>query len=294
MVALADFIARHAVPVLLFIVVVLLATSLLLWRLLERYGPRLWSGATGVWDAVRCSRLIVRLRAVPGLREMLTPALTAPRYLGLHAVFSFAIAFALLAAFVELADEIGLDEGIGQFDVALAAAMATHLSHATLTAIAWVTYLGNKEFLIALVAVLTVVLLVQRRTLLAAWWVVATASGSLLNVLLKSHFERIRPPHEHGVVVETSWSFPSGHASGSMLIYGLLGYVLIRYLVPRAHLVIALLCLTLIVFVGFSRVLLHVHYLSDVLAGYVSAAAWGLLCIAGAEAIRRHATPPVD
>jgi undecaprenyl-diphosphatase len=72
-----------------------------------------------------------------------------------------------------------------------------------------------------------------------------------------------------------------------MLVYGLLAYILIRH-TPRAwHLPTAAVAVTLIVFIGFSRVLLQVHYLSDVLAGYASAAAWGALCIAGYESVRR-------
>jgi undecaprenyl-diphosphatase len=110
-----------------------------------------------------------------------------------------------------------------------------------------------------------------------------------LNWLLKSIFERARPVHEHGVLTADGWSFPSGHASGSMLVYGLLGYLIIRH-TPRVwHLPVALLSVLLIVFVGFSRVLLQVHYLSDVLAGYSSAVAWGALCVAGLETARWRA-----
>lgn len=104
--------------------------------------------------------------------------------------------------------------------------------------------------------------------------------------MLKGIFERTRPLHDHGLVSETSWSFPSGHASGSMIVYGLLGYIIVRYTRPVWHVPVALVCVTLIVFVGSSRVLLQVHYMSDVLAGYASGAAWVALWIAGLEAMR--------
>jgi membrane-associated phospholipid phosphatase len=51
---------------------------------------------------------------------------------------------------------------------------------------------------------------------------------------------------------------------------------------------VALASVALIVFVGSSRVLLQVHYLSDVLAGYASGAAWVALCIAGLEVVRQR------
>ncbi|HEY5810929.1 MAG TPA: phosphatase PAP2 family protein [Povalibacter sp.] len=284
--ALAEFIARHALPVLLLIAVITLGVSLLMWRFVERCGPRLWAAAVSAWNCLKRSVLADRVRAVPGLGRALTHTLTAARYLGAYAVISFSLAVAALFVFFELAAEIGVGEDLAQFDTSLSNALAVHLSRNALTLMSWITRLGNKEFLIALAVVVTLLLLLQRRTLMAAWWAVATTAGGLLNVLLKSIFERVRPIHEHGVVVEDGWSFPSGHASGSVLVYGLLGYLLVRYTPPRWHLSCAIACAMLMVFVGFSRVLLQVHYLSDVLAGYASAAAWSALCIAGAEAAR--------
>jgi undecaprenyl-diphosphatase len=212
--------------------------------------------------------------------------LTAGRYLGAYAVIGFIASLASLGAFFELADEIGVDEDLARFDLALSQSLAENVSRGLLEAMAWITQLGDRDVLIALAAVVTVVLLLKRRRLLAAAWAIATASGGLLNMLLKALFERTRPLHEHGVLSADGWSFPSGHASGSMLVYGLLGYLIIRHTSRLWHVPVAILCAALIVFVGFSRVLLQVHYLSDVLAGYASAAAWGALCIAGLEAVR--------
>jgi undecaprenyl-diphosphatase len=149
-----------------------------------------------------------------------------------------------------------------------------------------ITHLGDPDFLTVLATVVTVALLLLKRWVLAGAWVSATLGGGLLNLILKSIFERPRPLHDHGLVHETSWSFPSGHASGSMLIYSLLGYLIVRH-TPRAwHIPVAVVTVALIVFVGSSRVLLQVHYFSDVLAGYASAAAWSALCIAGLETVR--------
>lgn len=284
--AVADVIAQHAVAILLGIAAAMLAMTAVLWHLIERYGPRLWSGAVSAWNALRTSTLADRLRRIPGLEPVLTHALTAGRYLGAYAILSFMAALAALAAFFELADEIGFDEELAKFDVALSRSLAGQLPRELLEVTAVITRLGDSTFLIPLGVAVTIVLLLKRRTLLAVAWAVATSGGALLNLLLKSIFERARPAHEHGLLVAEGWSFPSGHASGSMLVYGLLGYLVIRHSPRGWHLPVAMLCVTLIVFVGFSRVLLQVHYLSDVLAGYISAAAWGALSIAGLEAVR--------
>lgn len=284
--SLADTLARHALGALGAIAAIALVLTFVLWRLIERFGPPLWRQALRCWDALRGSTLVRRLRRVPGFGHLLTHALTATRYLGIHALVSFAVALGTLGAFFELADEIGLDEEVGRFDAALSESLATHLAQGTLQAIALITHLGDKLFLVPLGIVVTIVLLLKRQRLLAGAWAVATASGALLNLALKAGFERVRPEHEHGVVMAGGWSFPSGHASGAILVYGLLAYLLIR-LAPRAwHLPVVVCAVVLIVFVGFGRVLLQVHYLSDVLAGYLSGAAWGLLWVAGLEAVR--------
>jgi undecaprenyl-diphosphatase len=224
---------------------------------------------------------------VPGLHRVLTRSLTVTRYLGVHALVSFAFAFGALTLFFQLAEEIGVDEDLAHFDLLLSSALATYASQGLLRFLAIITVLGNKEFLLPFGTLVTLILVMQRHRILAVAWVIATGTGSLLNMALKAVFERTRPVHEHGFITEDGWSFPSGHASGSMLVYGLLAYILIRH-TPRAwHLPVAITAVTLIVFVGFSRVLLQVHYLSDVLAGYASASAWGALCIAGYESVRR-------
>ncbi len=214
--------------------------------------------------------------------------MTVLRRLGLYAIIGFAFAAGALVSFFELADEIGVDESLAQFDEQLAAARGRHLSYETLRVFSVVTMLGDREVLIVIATLVAVALLLMRRWVLAGAWVVATAAGGLLNVLLKELFERPRPLHDHGLVTETSFSFPSGHASGSMLIYSLLGYLIVRHTPKAWHIPTAVAMVAIIIFVGSSRVILQVHYFSDVLAGYASAAAWVALCIAGLEVILRR------
>ena len=283
---LADFIARHAVAILLLIAAIWLILTALFWHFVQEYGDRVWRFAVRMWNTVRMHRYARKVKSAPIVGPFFKRTLTIARYLGLYAAFAFVFAVAAMVTFVELADEIGFDEDLAQFDAALASALAQHLSNETLSAFALITHLGDRNVLIVIATAVAVALLLTRRWLLAGAWAVATAGGGLMNMLLKALFERPRPLHDHGLVHETSWSFPSGHASGSMLIYSLLGYLLVRHTPREWHIPIAVATVALIVFVGSSRVLLHVHYFSDVLAGYASAAAWSALCIAGLETVR--------
>jgi undecaprenyl-diphosphatase len=70
----------------------------------------------------------------------------------------------------------------------------------------------------------------------------------------------------------------------------MLAYFVVRHTPARWHLPVATVALVLVVFVGASRVLLQVHWFSDVLAGWVNAAAWATLCIGGLEAVRLAGT----
>jgi membrane-associated phospholipid phosphatase len=115
-----------------------------------------------------------------------------------------------------------------------------------------------------------------------------------MNTLLKLWFARVRPPHTHGFASVDGWSFPSGHACGSMLVYGLLGYLVVRHTRSAWHIPVAAVTVMLVACIGASRVLLQVHYFSDVLAGWAAAGVWVSLCIAGLEAVRvRTLTAPV-
>lgn len=286
MAELADFIARHALPMLLLAALMWLVVTAVFWHLIHTHGSRLWSWVSRAWNAWAATPLAQRLQQVPLVGALLTHTMTAMRYLGVHAVLACIVALGALAAFFELADEIGVTETLGQFDALFADALSRHLSHELLHAFSIVTVLGDRNVLIGLVALVFVVLLIAKRWVLAGSWLFATAIGGVMNLVLKAIFARPRPTHDHGLVSETSFSFPSGHASGSMLVYSLLGYLIIRHTSSKWHIPVAVAMVAVIIFVGSSRVILQVHYFSDVLAGYASAAAWVASCIAGLEAYR--------
>jgi membrane-associated phospholipid phosphatase len=285
---LADLIARHVVIVLTIIIFIALCLSAIFWRLVEHYGPRSWSWGVKIWNAFRATPFAATIKRLPLLGRVLASAVTATRYLGVVAVLGFLVALSATVLFFEVADEIGVDEDLAAFDVELSAALREHVSGETLQAFAVMTHLGDTNLMIAIGILVFAYLFKYRDRIVALAWAVATISGGLMVRLLKIIFERSRPIHEHGLVAETSWSFPSGHAAGSMLIYGLLAYLLVRYTKAALHIPAALAGITLIILVGSSRVILQVHYLSDVLAGYMAATVWVAICIAALEAIRAN------
>jgi membrane-associated phospholipid phosphatase len=286
----ADFIARHALWILLLVAIVGLLLTAVFWHVVQTYGGRVWAMALKGWSALRSTAVAQRLKRVPVVGPFFTRTLTVVRYLGLYAIVAFAVAITALLAFFALAEEIGIDEDLAEFDAALASALGRHISYETLRVFSVITHLGDRDVLAVLVTLVAVTLLLQKRWILAVAWLASTAGGGLLNTILKTTFERPRPAYQHDLADPTSWSFPSGHASGSLLVYSLLGYLVVRHTPRGWHIPIAVVTAALIVFVGSSRVILQVHYFSDVLAGYASAAAWSALCIAGLETARWRGT----
>jgi membrane-associated phospholipid phosphatase len=152
-----------------------------------------------------------------------------------------------------------------------------------------VSVLGSLEALALVGVLVAVALLVQRSWLAFAAWLVAVLGGEVLNLLLKDLFARPRPSFEHPLVVDTSYSFPSGQAMGSVVVYGMLAYFFVltsRAWGKRAVLVGGAAIIVLLI--GFGRIYLGAHYVSDVVGGFTAGGAWLSAVITAWDAMRRR------
>lgn len=108
---------------------------------------------------------------------------------------------------------------------------------------------------------------------LALWAVVTMAVGALLGVVLKELVHRARPSFPDPVASASSYSFPSGHALGSFLGCGVLLLIALPLLNRAARAAAWSLAVFLVLLTGFDRLALGVHYVSDVVGGWVAGAA---------------------
>lgn len=100
--------------------------------------------------------------------------------------------------------------------------------------------------------------------------------AALMNIILKSIFDRPRPDLWEWLVVETHFSFPSGHATASMA----LAIVIVALLWKTKWRIVSIIGAAMyILSIGFSRLYLGVHYPTDILGGWLLGAAWVLLVI---------------
>jgi len=134
---------------------------------------------------------------------------------------------------------------------------------------------------------LAVLLLALGKLRKGLFFAVATAGSALLNLGAKALFARLRPDLWEHIVEETSYSFPSGHAMGSMT---LAMAVAVLAWDTRWRWWVAVPALLFAVAVSASRVWLGVHYPSDILAAWAAAIAW-TLGVAHFFRLRRHPSP---
>ena len=164
----------------------------------------------------------------------------------------------------------------------------------------WVTEFGGWRVLLPATVLGIVILLVRRRFRAAIVLFLLTASGRALVELQKMQTARIRPEeHEHLVEVQ-SLSFPSGHAADSAIVWLALAFLLIDRYPARAFAVWAAAWLSLAV--GISRLVLGVHWPTDVIGGWAFGIFWTLLLLTlagfplddGTPSQLRHSSPEGD
>lgn len=225
-------------------------------------------------------------RRWPKTYGWLAARLTPSRFHGLPLTLMTVAALYLAALVVGLVEEVLEASGIVQFDEAVNDLLAPYRTPLTITVVAWFTDLGSSQALVGIALISTGFFWAYgRRHLLLALWV--TVLGAELTTWLgKFAFDRARPEFITGVTA-MSPSFPSGHATGSMAVYGFMAYAIARDLYAlRQDFEVIYWSLVLIVLIGMSRVFLSVHYASDVLTGWLVGGFWLLVGFAVAEARR--------
>jgi membrane-associated phospholipid phosphatase len=151
------------------------------------------------------------------------------------------------------------------------------------------TWFGNFVTLLAVTLLAAGILWRRRKRTDAVFVALAFLGAQVLSSAMKLGFQRDRPFFPDPLATESTFSFPSGHALVSLAAYGAIALVLAQRLSTRAARA-ALLAGTglLVVAIGFSRLYLGVHFLSDVVAGYAAGLAWVALLYVALELRSRY------
>ncbi len=205
-------------------------------------------------------------------RESRTAGANTP----LAAVILAVLSLTSLSGFTYLGREVG--EPITTVtDSQLLAAVAGWTRLWPLTLAETVTFFGAAPSIIAITVMLLALLTRQRRWFDVAYVVIADVGAIMLSTWTKDLVARIRPTAFFRVTA-AGYSFPSGHTLNATSLALVMGFILWRTHWRRATKVAGTVALVLyVVCVGTSRIVLGVHYPTDVLAGFLLALAWGTL-----------------
>jgi undecaprenyl-diphosphatase len=157
-----------------------------------------------------------------------------------------------------------------------------------------VTWLGSGGVLWTLIGLAVVGLAIRRRWRLAVYLLVTGAGALTLDPVLKALVGRLRPVVAHPVAYGAGDSFPSGHALGSIVCYGALFLVFLPVTRGAWRRGFTAVISTLVVAIGVSRLLLGVHFLSDVLGAWALGITWLGVGAFAFELSRQAAGAPVS
>lgn len=192
-----------------------------------------------------------------------------PRLLPVLAVGSALFTVLLLLVTLEWAPLRSLDRS-----VSLELNEVVGASGAAAAVLRTITDLGDPVVTAGVLAGLTIVLLVRRLPRLAGWVAVTGLGLAVLDPLVKGLVGRPRPSLPIEVASAPGQSFPSGHALGSFATFTILLLVALPAIQRGRRRWAMAAVAAVVVAVGFTRVALGVHYVSDVLAGWALSAAW--------------------
>jgi undecaprenyl-diphosphatase len=210
----------------------------------------------------------------------------------------FAVAFLLAAIpFGLLIEQIKTKGPLIRFDTSAARNLHDWVrgSPRLVTFLKVLTLLGTPAWFYVIITLAAVLVWRRGRVRLAVFLVVTTLAGGLLDTVVKVVVNRPRPSLVDPVATAHGKSFPSGHAMSSTIGYGALLLVFLPVIAPRVRRFVVAGFIVLLAAIGFSRLALGVHYITDVVGGYVLGAAW-LAASTAAFSIWRveEGRPPVD
>ncbi len=259
---------------------VLFALSIfVVWFVIKRSAP-FWrlitSVVRSVWITVRDNPDVRKfVHKHPLIISFVRARLHRGVFQGLPLTVMVALFVSVLYIFAGLVQDVIALDPIVAIDIRLAHLLYTFRDTGLVHFFLWITALGMFPIvLIVLIGVSAIFLLWRKKQYVFALWI--TVLGSQLFVFIgKLLVHRLRPGGLMPVYNEPSFSFPSGHAAVAIALYGFITYILLRHTHSFKRKTTILFGSTVIILLlGFSRLYLGVHFLSDVIGGYLSATLW--------------------
>lgn len=261
-----------------------------LWRALAFSGPRLGRGITGL--AHRRRMLAWAQRRAPRTTRFVAARLAVDRFSGLALTLIVGLAVYLVVLGAGLLEDLFEGEELMKFDRHVNDALGVVRDPTFLKLVDGITSLANLETLIAITIVATGFLWAHRRFAYIPGLLLTVIGSQTITYIGKYAIARDRPDFLTFATATTP-SFPSGHATGAIAVYGFIIYAIARDIPGvRRRFELGYWGCALIVSIAASRAVLSVHFASDIAAGLLVGAFWLLSGFALTEILRQRAHMP--
>jgi membrane-associated phospholipid phosphatase len=228
----------------------------------------------GHGPAEHAAEELFRARAVRFVRRRLDPEAAT----GLALTVALGLIFAMALGFGLVSDMVSSETGLYRYDASAAAWGAEHATPTSTWLLGLVTWLGATNVVVAVTVGLGALEWLRRRRLaVLAFMVTVVVGQNVIANTVKALVERERPPVPH-LAASSGFSFPSGHAAAAAATWAAVVLVLGRGRPLRVKAWLAAGAAVMAVAVAASRVLLGVHWLTDVIGGAALGFGWFMVC----------------
>jgi len=182
--------------------------------------------------------------------------------------------------FAILAEDVADHEILAMMDPVFGQWLISHTTPLGTAIFSAITFLGNYFFISLCTVVIGIILILRTDWDQLVFLILAVRGAAFLNLVLKQVFLRPRPDFPQSDLTAFGFSFPSGHTMMALAFYGAVACIVIHYSNKRLiKISVTIGAVITSLLVGFSRLYLGVHYLTDVMAGFAASGAWLAVCI---------------
>lgn len=275
---------------LLVLSIVLLFLMLLIWILpyvLLRYVQAPLTQIIRCWikfkQGVRHNKRFIQLKQqYPKCFDFLSRRFQRQQFSGLTLTLLFMLMGYILALFSGLVEDVVTSDSIVTMDYFVSQHVNMLRQSSIIHFFILITSLASTAISALLLILIGILCRIIRQPYLFVGLLLSALGSSLFTFLSKLLFHRVRPLD--ALLLEQSYSFPSGHATISIALYGFIAYLAIRLshnFVRQMHIFLSAVLFAMLV--GLSRIVLNEHYLSDVLGGFLVGALWLTVAISVTE-----------
>ncbi len=256
------------------------------WQIIKK-GKQFLIIAISLWQSVKQAvinneHVVIWVQKHPRSISFMKARLDTTAFSGLTmSILTLAFVY-VLALFAGVVEDLITSDPIVAADIRITNLFFVFRTDALTKVFSWITLLGKSQVILGFVAITIALLWLWRKSYYILPLFIAVAGSEAFTYLGKLAFHRPRP--EMAVYAEHSFSFPSGHATIAVAFYGFAGYLLMRFVQSWNRKVNIFFTTGLIIMaIGFSRLYLGVHYISDVWSGYLVGAIWLIIAISFSE-----------